>query len=390
MIMRIQKKAFIFCEEDNVKFIIQEFFNVFRIKGAQNTGNKLTINNKDYIITITVLSKNMNSEIRTFINEQIESSCEYFRKIKTKYVNAQINLLHEIELSNSLITIDYSYKKDRYKDKEKPVFTLVFNALRHLSGILIYDNGRACYTYFGKIILNYKGDTEISNFMPFNKVRIDKVLEDENNESYLRRKENLFLLRGKGIYVTNDLLLIPDREKVKLKPIEEIAKSLITLMITSVYSESLLKGKDINEAKILTEKIISKYKAQDFFTEKEKVYLESKELNKDIIKSYLRYERLYIMEWVLGFVYDIPFPERKCDAAFIVELLLKYDSVEDIVKNAEVRHIDNILNEADLASCLNWACKYADKFNLKAPSNMDKYIVYERYEAFKFLGALEV
>lgn len=383
---RVKNKAFIFCEEDNVRFIIQEFFNVFKIKGAQNNGNKLTLTNKDYKISITALSKSMNEEIKKFIDEQIISSCEHFSKIKTKYIDAQINLLHEIEESRGFITIEYSYKKDKYTDKDKSVFSLVFQSLKRLKGILIYDNGRACYTYYGKTVLDYKGDTETSNFMPFINEKGSKTLQDDNDESVFRRKETLFSLRDRGIYVIDELPIIPNEEKVVLKSAEEIAKRLIALLTISVYSESLAQGKDIIEVKKFAQKIINKYEAQSFFTPKEIEYLQDNEVDKDKAVSLIsRYESLYVIEWLLGYVYDMPFPEKKCDAAFIVKMLLQYNSIDEIVNSCEIRDIDTILRETDLMTCLNWACEYSDKYGLKAPKKIDKYIVYERYKSFKWL-----
>lgn len=90
------------------------------------------------------------------------------------------------------------------------------------------------------------------------------------------------------------------------------------------------------------------------------------------------------MLWALGFVDSLSYPAHQCDVAGDVRII--HDLTEaQFRQRARLRRKKEILDQADLALRLDWACTDARVQQRVVPGGLDKGVVFERHYSLNWL-----
>ena len=184
------------------------------------------------------------------------------------------------------------------------------------------------------------------------------------------------LLRSEGVSVIDHLPLI-EASEAKARPLEEVAKRAISLFLVA------LKGEGLEQE--IVEQLFEGYGASAFMSPKELSFI--KELaptQHDRIQFTWRYECYWVFLWALGYLDALPRPDGICDVRKAVGFL-RYRNTEMFMADANLRNLDEILDEADLIYRYHWAVVNARVNDRPVPANLDKGVVMERHYAFNWI-----
>ena len=146
---------------------------------------------------------------------------------------------------------------------------------------------------------------------------------------------------------------IPKPEKIEehytkdrhLKPVEEVAKRATALYLMATYSEGLIQRNcPHEESRKFIQKFITKFGAEDYFTEKERGFLDYEDPTDCEIGIYCwRWESLHFILWAFGFIEDLGLPDQPCQQFACTKVFNRNRTVEAFVKASKVRPIDDII-----------------------------------------------
>ncbi|WP_252236759.1 DUF4272 domain-containing protein [Clostridium sp. CH2] len=383
-------KAFIFCEERELNKIMNALCHAFNINTDGN-GNTIELHNEDIDIFVTTVTEEMGDDAKTFIKNQINSTYGHYYHVDTEYVDNKINVLYKIDLSHGFIIIDYSFNAEDEDDKKAMIMERFSKTLPELKGILLLcdkEDGLYCENDRGiELILSESGKSTVFNYLPKQEFTITPEDGQVTEEQISRRLKSRKIIEDKFIYVPAWYPVIETAENSKCRSKEDIAKRAIALMIVSLYSECLIsEDMKVSEAYEFVNEIIERFDAKEFFSPREKEYLQNPNPTKEEQIAYSwQYENLFVMEWALGLVDELDFPDHICDVPLTVNLLKDYYSIEEIVENSKPKSNESLLDECDLIFCLDWACVDTRIHNLPAPAKMDKGVVLERHKSLNWL-----
>lgn len=390
--MSCNDKTFILCMENDVDKLMDILCRKFNVdnKGA---GRVLEIENDDICISAEVIGESMGGEEAEFIKSQASSIYNHFYKVDTKYTDIKTNLLYSINLTKSMIFINYSFHED--KDCKKAYILQTFaSVLNEMQGIMLIrgdeEDGFYCQSpdeeRCMELILSDKGNSTLLNYVPYEKFELSSENKEISNEQIARRERTRNLMLDRYIYAPADYPVIEGETQARCRSAEEIAERAVALMIVSAYSEYRIREEaDYEDAYNYVSEIIKKYDADKMFSPKERKYLSNQDpTREELIAHTWQCESVYVMEWALG-LDKLDFPDHVCDTALTINLLKEYGSISEILKRAELKSHKELLDECDLIFCLEWSCADTTSHNLKAPSGIINKVVVERYKSLNWL-----
>lgn len=394
----ITGSIFLLGVENDVEKIIQIFEKAFGLPHSQG-GNTLALEEGDIKLRIEVEAKGMGGDVEAEVKELVGNVHRHFYLVKTQKTDVKINLMHQLSLTNSLVTVSYSYgqKSKEYPMSEKQKLEYIkapfFESLAEWGAVMLLMEKPDGIFYKDaggiKLILDEKGRSDVDIFMPY--VLQEPDFKGAPIEALERRKESRKLLTEKGIFVPPFYPLIETKELAGFRTPEEIAKRAVALLTVALYSEAML-GDNLSPKEAYEQYaagIIETFDAESFFSPKEWEYLHNEDSSRqDRISYSWQYENLYVMEWALGLGKEegaLNFPNAICDVPYTVRVLKNCMSIQDIVDMAKPKTPDELLAECDLIFCLDWACVDARIKNLSAPAGMDGGVTMERHKSLNWL-----
>ncbi len=386
-------KIFIFSIQNNLNIIMNNICKHFNIDN-EDRGNNIELKNNDIEISVDVFTSSMNGETGKFIEEQINRTYGHFYNVDTKHTDIKTNLLYKISTSKGFISISYSFIKDDNFDKKAMIEYEFIDILDQIEGImLIIDENQDGFYCKGKeentmeLILSDDGNSSLSKYVPDEKFTMKAEKGGLTKNQINRRLRSRKIIKHKSIYVPAWYPVIEDDTEAKCRNPREIAERAVALLIVSLYSECRL-GENMNhqEAYDFVRDIIERFDAEKFLSPEENAYINNpdSEESEQIAYSW-KYENLFVMEWALGFIDELDFPDHICDVPLTVKILNSYNSIEEIINNSKPKTFEKLLDECDLIFCLDWACVDTRIHNLPAPANMDKGVVFERHKSLNWL-----
>ncbi|MBI5775505.1 MAG: DUF4272 domain-containing protein [Verrucomicrobia bacterium] len=214
-----------------------------------------------------------------------------------------------------------------------------------------------------------------------NEERRKKIQKPEHaqpsKEALERKARSIARLNGEGVLVIEHLPVIEDSKNTKTRTVDEIAKRAIAVCLTAV------KGEGVGQATI--DSLVKKYGANKFFSPKEAAFINNPNpTQQERIQFSWRYECYWALLWALGYVDTLERPEGVCDVAKAVRFLRDRDTAQ-FLKDAKLRPIATILDEADLIYRYHWAVVDARLKNKEAPAKLEGGVVQERHYALNWL-----
>jgi len=192
-----------------------------------------------------------------------------------------------------------------------------------------------------------------------------------------RKERSEQKLRELGVPANANLPRIESEEEAQLRNPEEVAQRAIALCAVAVRGEGL-QWKEVAE-------LLKEHDPLQVATPKEKSFLlEENPAQKDQFNFSWRYESLWVLLWALGYVESLDYPSSHCDVPRSVGTLIGA-TTEQFIKQATLRPLSEILDEADLIYRYDWAVVDARINRQPPPANLDAGVVYERHYALNWL-----
>ncbi|MCC8377225.1 MAG: DUF4272 domain-containing protein [Rickettsia endosymbiont of Graphium doson] len=189
-----------------------------------------------------------------------------------------------------------------------------------------------------------------------------------------RKEKSLEILKKEGVPY---LELFPPYHEDKLRTKEEICIRAMCLMVVAFKGEGLNKQKALEVAKELA--------ITNDFSPEELAFLNNENPDpQDKINFLWRYESLWILLWVLGYVKELKRPEDICNVSEAVSII-KERKRDKFIEEAMLKPVSEILDIADLTFRYHWAVRNAWIKKEEPPAKLDPSVIYERRYALEWL-----
>ncbi|MDR1464881.1 MAG: DUF4272 domain-containing protein [Oscillospiraceae bacterium] len=184
------------------------------------------------------------------------------------------------------------------------------------------------------------------------------VLPEKSPEQ--RRQENITFLKSHGVKTMAALPVIESAGEVTLRSKEEVVKRMLGLLLISLYAEGMCAGEKRDDHKAWVDKLIDRYGAADFFTPKEKTFLENEEpAPSESVHFSWQYEPLTVLLWALGLLETedaLGIPAAVCDMPKVMGAIKIHPTYDAVFETAVLRDKETVLDQADLIYRYDWAC----------------------------------
>jgi hypothetical protein len=198
-----------------------------------------------------------------------------------------------------------------------------------------------------------------------------------SKEAIERKTRTTTRLKQEGVPMVENLPVLEDSTKAKKRTTEEIVHRAIAVCLAAVKGEGLEQE--------VVDQLVKQYGADQFFTPEEAAFISDKAPSqKDRIKFSWRYECLWVLWWSLGYIDKLDRPETICDVPKAVSFLKGHDAAQ-LCKEAKLRPLTEILDEADLIYRYHWATTNARLKGQEAPAKLEGGVVQERHYVLNWL-----
>ena len=199
-----------------------------------------------------------------------------------------------------------------------------------------------------------------------------------SQEALDRRARSVAQLKKEGVPVSSTLPVIEDSTSAKTRTVEEVAKRAIAVCLMAV------KGEGLEDEHLLP--LVKEFGAEAFLSPEELAFLkDSHPSQADRVKFTWRYENYWVLLWALGYVDSLNRPEGICDVKKSVSFILKHSTTPLFIKNAKLRPLNEILDQADLIYRYHWAVVDARLKGKETPANLEGGVVMERHYVLNWL-----
>ena len=214
-----------------------------------------------------------------------------------------------------------------------------------------------------------------------NEQRRDEIQERErrlpSKEATERRDRSAARLKQEGVPTIDHLPVIEDSAGAKTRTVEEIARRAIALCLVSA------KGEGVDQATV--DSLVRTYGASAFFSPKEAAFISNPNpTRQELVDFSWRYEDYWVLLWTLGYVDTLDRPEGMCDVPQAIHFLKEHTTAQ-FVRDARLRPMASILDEADLIYRYHWAVVDARVKGKEAPAKLEGGVVQERHYVLNWL-----
>jgi hypothetical protein len=144
-----------------------------------------------------------------------------------------------------------------------------------------------------------------------------------------------------------------------------------------------LKSEGLEQKEL--DKLDKDYGISAKLTPEEREYATAKQpTEQQVIDANWRYEGLHVLLWALGYRDSLAYPDKMCDVAEDVGIIIELEE-KGFRQKAKLRSKKEILDQADLALRLDWACVNARLEGKPAPGGLDSGVVLERHHCLNWL-----
>jgi hypothetical protein len=201
--------------------------------------------------------------------------------------------------------------------------------------------------------------------------------KEPSKEATDRKERSTKQLQQEGVQIIAHLPVIEDSNEARERKTEEIAHRAIAICIAAV------KGEGLEQATV--DSLVTKFDALKFFSPDEAAFIKDPSPSQaDRIKFSWRYECLWVTLWSLGYVEKLDRPENICDVAKAVSFL-RYRDTAQFIKDAKLRPMKELLDQADLIYRYDWAVTNARVKNQPPPAKLEGGVVHERHYILNWL-----
>lgn len=194
-------------------------------------------------------------------------------------------------------------------------------------------------------------------------------------QAWARKAQSEAALKERGIEVAGDLPPLVCEDELALRDRDQAVGRARALLLVALRAESVASGEPMS-VETLTSKMPL---ADELLSPKEKAFLALEAPSREECAQLIwRYESLYVLEWALGLVDELPFPAAACDAASTVARLIE-------MRGPELRAPGEILDALDLTYRLHWCVRQQRLKKLGEVAGVDADVVMERHHTLNWL-----
>lgn len=396
---KVVGQLFLLCMEGSLDKIMSQVCSTLGVQRKENDPVIVLSGEGIEALRIEGVTKELGEEAEKVLKEQRSGIAGHFRQApaeKMQDIDRKINVLHQIKRSNGLCGINYVFQGAHAAKMKQELIEKLTGLLSSLQGLLLVTGDKADYLLdaSGKIVLDDKGKSQVDRFMPYMDRALIESLKEKaqkegiSEERMKRRSKNREYFESRGIFVPEWYPYIEGISEAKIRSAEEMADRATALLAVSLYSECMLgHGMSTAEARAYAEEhALNRFGGDKVFSPKEKAYFyNDAATEKEKIAYSWQYENLFVMDWALGLVDNLPFPDAICDVPLSVRVLKPFANREELLAAAKPRSGEELLDACDLIFCLDWACVDARVYGLPAPSGMDGGVTQARHKTLNWL-----
>ena len=395
-----EKNVYLFGLPGELEPVMHILCDTFGTDAASGSGNTLQLHNGDITVNAVVICESINDEAKAYVTDQRDRTRSHFMTVETAHTGVRTNLFYQLGCAGCFISVHYTFSAEDIPRKRAMVEDMLIRTLPPLHGVMLIpgETNREpdaiyCADADGsrQLILSETGESTFDTYLPRMGPELHELYPDIPARQLDRRKRSRRILKRHGIYVPGFYPVIESETKAVIRTPEEIAGRAVALMTVSLYSECLL-AEDMTPSEALgfVSSIIDTYCTAEtvgtFFSPNEWEYLHNADsTQQERLNGSWQYENLWVMEWALGFVDTLDFPQHYCDVPESVRLLKNCENFEDILAKAKPRTASELLDACDLIFCLDWACVDARMYRFPMPAGMDGGVVQERHRSLNWL-----
>ncbi|MFL6659502.1 MAG: DUF4272 domain-containing protein [Massilia sp.] len=182
-------------------------------------------------------------------------------------------------------------------------------------------------------------------------------------------------LAARGLNTPDTLPALVCEEELALRENDAVVERARALLLVALRAESVASGEPMPVATLLSKMPL----ADDALSAQEQIFLDQEAPSQnDCAQLIWRYESLYLLEWALGLVDVLPFPDAPVDSATTVATLIE-------MRGPRLRPATEILDALDLHYRLHWHVRQARLKQQGAVAGVDADVVMERHRALNWL-----
>ena len=202
-------------------------------------------------------------------------------------------------------------------------------------------------------------------------------------DALARKDRSTAQLQRLGIQVPVSLPPVVGEGEVRWRTPQEVARRTVALAAVAVLAESRAEGEPLAHS-VLDRNLPG---CAAFLSPAEQAYLaEQQPSEQQNVNFGWRYESLSLLNWALGLMDELPFPDQICDvpltASLARETANKFDS-------PQLQPAPDLLDALDLHFRLHWAVVDARINNREAPQGIIPGVILERHYALNWLTRFE-
>ena len=190
-----------------------------------------------------------------------------------------------------------------------------------------------------------------------------------------RKAATAALLAARAIIVPDTLPPLVCEDELALRSRDEAVDRARALLLVALRADSVAAGEAMPVDMLLSKMPL----ADDALSPLEQDFLQLENPGKEDCAPFIwRYESLLVLEWALGLVEQLPYPDAPCDSAAVVATLIA-------MRGPRLRPAAEILDALDLHYRLHWHVRQSRlKLGVEA-AGVDADVVMERHRTLNWL-----
>lgn len=202
----------------------------------------------------------------------------------------------------------------------------------------------------------------------------------ETDEGARRRKRTYAYLTLWGISVDLATVPVPLTSEVAIPSLDAVIGRAKALALCS------LKGQGLTQFEVFA--FADAYEVWDHLSIAENDYILDPDPSSDAdTNNAWRYEGVKVLEWCLGLVPHLGFPDKAGDSGAAIKICIE-DLCVGSRNVAALRPVKDLLDAADVARCLHVVAQAVQHSGAAMPSGLHHGVAFERHTAFTWLLAL--
>ena len=182
-------------------------------------------------------------------------------------------------------------------------------------------------------------------------------------------------LATRGIAIPDTLPPLICEDELALRSRDEAVERARALLLVALRAESVASGEAMPVETLLSKMPL----ADDALSTREQAFLAQEAPSKEDCARFIwRYESLYLLEWALGLVDQLPFPAAPVESALVVATLID-------MRGPRLRPAAEILDALDLHYRLHWHIRQSRLKHGVEAAGVDADVVMERHRTLNWL-----